>query len=92
MTFYFTTFPNLETEQLSALELKKLKSLMEVFNAKTFRHACLSIAQQNTALADQGLEGFIKNSDNFLDTDTPDEKLVKLLAFTREKMKRLWHG
>ncbi|OBT59967.1 hypothetical protein VE03_10750 [Pseudogymnoascus sp. 23342-1-I1] len=92
MTFYFTTFPNLETEQLSPLELKKLNALMEVFNAKTFRQACQLIQQHGTALADQGLEDFVKNSTNFLDTDTLDEKLVKLLAFTREKMKNFWHG
>ncbi|KAH7009084.1 uncharacterized protein B0I36DRAFT_342910 [Microdochium trichocladiopsis] len=65
---------------------------MEVFNAKTFRRACQLIREQSTALADQGLEDFISNDANFLKGDTPDEKLVKLLAFTRENMKKFWHG
>ncbi|CAI6097691.1 unnamed protein product [Clonostachys chloroleuca] len=92
MTFYFTTFPNLGTEQLSDLDLETLKALMEVFNAETFLQACKLIHQHKTALAHQGIEDFINNSDSFLEADTPDEKLVKLLAFTREKMKGFWYG
>ncbi|RYC80448.1 hypothetical protein BFJ63_vAg16670 [Fusarium oxysporum f. sp. narcissi] len=91
-TFYFTTFPNLETDQLSNAELSTLNALMGVMNAKTFRLACQHVSETSTALAGQGLEDFIKNGANFLEKDTPDERLVKLLAFTREKMKRLWHG
>jgi hypothetical protein len=92
MTFYFTTFPNLETEQLSNLDLETLKALMEVFNAKTFLQACKLIHEHETALAHEGMEDFINKSNNFLETDTPDEKLIKLLAFTREKIKGFWHG
>ncbi|KAF5712769.1 hypothetical protein FGLOB1_4362 [Fusarium globosum] len=92
MTFYFTTFPNVETDQLSDLELDTLKALMEVINARTFRVACEIISQKETALAGQGLKDFISDDANFLEKDTPDEKLVKLLAFTREKMKGFWHG
>ncbi|KAK2922396.1 hypothetical protein FoTM2_017752 [Fusarium oxysporum f. sp. vasinfectum] len=92
MTFYFTTFPNLETDQLSNTELSTLNALMEVMNAKTFRLACQHVSETSTALAGQGLEDFINNGANFLEKDTPDERLVKLLAFTREKMKRFWHG
>ncbi|EXM14515.1 hypothetical protein RAB80_016970 [Fusarium oxysporum f. sp. vasinfectum] len=92
MTFYFTTFPNLETEQLSDSEIKTLKALMDVFSANTFLQACQLIRQHGTALATQGLEEFVNNKDSFLETDTQDEKLVKLLALTRDKMKGLWHG
>lgn len=92
MIFYFTTFPNLETEQLSALELNTLNALMKVFNAKTFRLARQLVCENSIALADQGLEDFINNDANFLEMDTSDEKLGKLLAFTREKMKFFWHG
>jgi hypothetical protein len=92
MVFYFTTFPNLETEQLSALELETLKALREVCNAKSFRKACEHIHQHRSALAKQGLEDFIRDEANFLDEDTQDEKLIKLLKCTREKMKKLWHG
>jgi hypothetical protein len=65
---------------------------MEVFNAETFLQACKLIHQHKTALAYQGIEDFVNNSDCFLEADTPDENLVKLLAFTREKMKGFWHG
>ncbi|KAL2277546.1 hypothetical protein FJTKL_15379 [Diaporthe vaccinii] len=73
MTFYFTTFPNLESEQLSALEVNTLNALMKVFNAKTFRLACQLVRENNTALADQGLEDFINNDANFLEKDTLDD-------------------
>ncbi|KAK0368540.1 hypothetical protein CLIM01_14103 [Colletotrichum limetticola] len=92
MTFYFTTLPNPDTEQLSDPELNTLKSLMEVCNAQTYLQACELIKQHKVALADQGMETFIKNEENFLKTDTKDERLVKLLAFTRENLKGFWHG
>ncbi|KAI3532064.1 hypothetical protein CABS02_13974 [Colletotrichum abscissum] len=92
MTFYFTTLPNHKTEQLSDSELNTLESLMEVFNAQTFLQACELIKQHKVALADQGMETFIENEENFLKTDTKDERLVKLLAFTRENLKGFWHG
>jgi hypothetical protein len=92
ITFYFTTFPNLRTKQLSDLDLETLKALIEVFNAKTFLQAYKLIHQHKTTLAYQGIEDFINNSDSFLKADTLDEKLVKLLVFTREKMKGFWHG
>ncbi|GKU07670.1 hypothetical protein FLAG1_09730 [Fusarium langsethiae] len=91
-TFYFTTFPNVETDQLSDVELNTLKALMKVMNARTFRLACELISQDETALAGQDLKDFISNDANFLKDDTADEKLVKLLAFTRQKMKGFWHG
>ncbi|KAL7755443.1 hypothetical protein ACKLNR_014541 [Fusarium oxysporum f. sp. zingiberi] len=92
MTFYFTTFLNLETDQLEEAERNTLKVLVEVMNAKNFRRARELVYDNRTALADQGLEDFIKNDASFHEMDTSDEKLVKLLAFTREKMKRFWHG
>lgn len=92
MTFYFTTFPNLKSAQLSNSETKTLKALIDVFNADTFRQACQLIDQHSTSLAEQGLGEFVNKKDSFLEADTPDEKLVKLLALTRDKMKGLWHG
>lgn len=65
---------------------------MEVFNAETFLQARTLIRQHRTALSNQDLESFLKNQHSFLETDTTNEKLVKLLGFTREKMKGLWHG
>tara|TARA_R110002003_G_scaffold88_3_gene7102 strand:- start:4404 stop:5240 length:837 start_codon:yes stop_codon:yes gene_type:complete len=92
VTFYFTTFPNLETEQLDDQDIKKLKALMLVFNARTFREARELIDRNRIALADQGLDDFINKEDSFLEKDTPDEKLIKLLAVTRDRMQELWHG
>ncbi|RSL80132.1 hypothetical protein CEP52_017433 [Fusarium oligoseptatum] len=74
MTFYFTTFPNLETEQLSDSELKTLNALVSVFNAKTFLKAGQLIREHSTALAGQGLEDYINNEHSFLETDTQDDK------------------
>lgn len=92
MTFYFTTFPSVESDELSDKDREVLQALIEVFNANTYRKASALIDLRKSILAGEGMMEFIDNPTNFVEGDTQEQKLVKLLAHTRGQMKQYWYG
>jgi hypothetical protein len=92
MTFYFTTFPNVESDELSDKDREVLQALIKVFNANTYRKASALIDLRKAILAGEGMMEFIDNPSNFVEGDTQEQKLVKLLAHTRGRMKQYWYG
>jgi hypothetical protein len=92
MTFFFTTLPNVESEELTDTQRETLKALMEVFKSPTFLGACKVIHTHKLALQGEGMQEFLDAKDSFDAEDMNEQKLVKLLNYTRERMARYWYG
>lgn len=92
MTFFFTTYPNINSPELEEKERGTLIALMEVFNCSTFRAARNTICVRQTHLKDEKLLEFLDNKANFEEGDEAEQKLIKLLRFTRQQMQKYWYG
>jgi hypothetical protein len=92
MTFFFTTYPNIKSPELDDKERRTLIALMEVFNCSTFREARNLINVRSSHLEGEGMEEFVDNRKNFEEDDEAEQKLVKLLRYTRQQMQKYWYG
>ncbi|KAF2752625.1 hypothetical protein EJ05DRAFT_270675 [Pseudovirgaria hyperparasitica] len=77
MTFFFTTYPNVDSPELDAKSRSTLLALLEVFNCSSFRAAKDAIKVQKLHLENE---------------KDAEQKLVKLLRYTRQQMSKYWYG
>ena len=92
MTFFFTTFPNVKSAELDDKERQTLMALIEVFNSSTYRSACDVIKVRHTYLEGEKMQEFVDDPKSFEEGDDAEQKLVKLLRFTRQQMQKYWYG
>jgi hypothetical protein len=92
MTFFFTNYPNVGSDELSDGARRTLTALIAVFNSSTFLNACNLIKQKSVDLAGEKMLEFVQTATNFEEEDDARQKLIKLLRYTRQRMQRYWYG
>ncbi|OBT60057.1 hypothetical protein VE03_10606 [Pseudogymnoascus sp. 23342-1-I1] len=83
---------NINSPELDEKERGTLIALMEVFNCSTFRAARNMIGVRQTHLKDEKLQEFLDKKANFEEGDEAEQKLIKLLRFTRQQMQKYCHA
>ncbi|KAH7112342.1 hypothetical protein EDB81DRAFT_862703 [Dactylonectria macrodidyma] len=92
MTFYFTSYPNTKSKNLSDNSRNCLKSLRDLWGTDSWKGAVQLVAGASILETELGIQKWLNNEENFAKGETEDEKHVKLLGHVREKMLPYWHG
>ncbi|KAJ3456154.1 hypothetical protein MRS44_016177 [Fusarium solani] len=78
MTFYFTSYPNKKSKNLSEIERRHLKDLINLWKTQSWQEAL-------------GMDWIYKRR-NISDDQSDVERHAKLLNYCRERMLAFWHG
>ncbi|KAH7116630.1 hypothetical protein B0J13DRAFT_571390, partial [Dactylonectria estremocensis] len=92
ITFYFTSYPNIKSKNLSENSRNCLKFLRDLWGTDSWKGAVQLVAGASILETELGIQKWLNNEENFAKGETEDEKHVKLLGHVREKMLPYWHG
>lgn len=92
MTFYFTSYPNTRSKNLSNDGRECLKALKELWITQSWVDAVGLVQRTATLGVTLKLQKWIDDGEVFVEGETDDEKHVKLLGVVREKMLPFWYG
>ncbi|KAJ4182812.1 hypothetical protein NW767_013777, partial [Fusarium falciforme] len=92
MTFYFTSYPNKKSKNLSEIDRRHLKDLINLWKTQSWQEA-LGMVRYTQSFQDKlGIQDWIHKRRNISDDQSDVEKHAKLLNYCREKMLAFWHG
>jgi hypothetical protein len=91
MTFFFTSYPNKKSKDLSDEAKKRLDVLSELWETQSLQQA-VALVERTPKLQQLGIRDWIDNPANYNAEDTDPEKHTKLLIHVREKMLPYWYG
>ncbi|RSL53536.1 hypothetical protein CEP53_007722 [Fusarium sp. AF-6] len=92
MTFYFTSYPNKKSKNLSEIDRRHLKDPINLWKTQSWQEA-LGMVRYTQSFQDKlGIQDWTQNRRNISDDQSDVEKHSKLLNICREKMLTFWHG
>ncbi|RSL75718.1 hypothetical protein CEP51_010611 [Fusarium floridanum] len=92
MTFYFTSYPNKKSKNLSEIDRRHLKDLINLWKTQSWQEALGMVRYTQSFQEKLGIQDWINKRKNISDEQSDVEKHAKLLNFCREKMLTFWHG
>lgn len=92
MTFYFTSYPNKKSKNLSETDRRDLKDLIRLWKTQGWQEALGIVQYTQSFKGNLGIHDWIHERKNFSHDQTDVEKHAKLLNHCREKMLAFWHG
>ncbi|KAL2674241.1 hypothetical protein Neosp_012692 [[Neocosmospora] mangrovei] len=92
MTFYFTSYPNKKSKNLSEIDRRHLKDLISLWKTQSWQEALGMVKYTKSFQGKLGIQDWINKRKNISDDQSDVEKHAKLLNYCREKMLAFWHG
>ncbi|RSL57597.1 hypothetical protein CEP54_008194 [Fusarium duplospermum] len=92
MTFYFTSYPNKKSKNLSEIDRRHLKDPINLRKTQSWQEALGMVRYTQSFQEELGIQDWIQKRKNISDEQSDVEKHAKLLNLCREKMLTFWHG
>ncbi|KAJ4329005.1 hypothetical protein N0V84_000577 [Fusarium piperis] len=92
MTFYFTSYPNKKSKNLSEVDRRYLKDLVNLWKTQSWQEALGMVRYTKSFQGKLRIQEWIDNHKNISHDQSDVEKHAKLLNLCREKMLPFWHG
>ncbi|KAM0425814.1 hypothetical protein ACHAPT_009065 [Fusarium lateritium] len=92
MTFYFTSYPNKKSRNLSEIDRRHLKDLSNLWKTQSWQEAIGLVGYTESFQGRLGIQAWLGGRANINKEQSDVEKHAKLLNLCREKMLEFWHG